>query len=468
MSEKLFINAKFPDFEANRMVWGEVGVSGGKIDYVHMSSEHEKPLPEQTNPALPPHGERIDVHGHVLSPGFVDIHMHEENFVEEGYKYIVSKMLLRQGVTTCVGGNCGNRRSSIKVFRNGLERLGGSPVNYMMLVGYNSIREEAGVPLFEKPTKEAWEAIRAKIEEDIAYGACGLSFGLEYGPGIHMEEMLRAVDLLPDKGTLVSAHYRKDATGALDSIREMIELQSKIENPFQISHLSSCSAMGQMREALEVIHEAIDKYPTLNYDTYPYNAFSTRLGTEVFADGCFEKWGKSYDSVLLTDDPYKGMYCNKELFERARKEYPNMYAVAFVMNEEDIKEAIIHEDGMIGSDATVKHGNGHPRAAGTFPRILGKYVREEKALPMIDALRKMSYLPAQRMRLYAKGKIAVHCDADLVIFDPDTIIDRATYEDLLPPDGIEAVYMRGERAVDKQTVLREDLGSFIEPDGRKS
>ena len=220
--------------------------------------------------------------------------------------------------------------------------------------------------------------------------------------------------------------------------------------------------MGLMQESLDAINEAMKRNPKLNYDTYPYNAFSTHMGSAVFEDGCIEGWHKDYSDILLTDAPYKDIRCTKEIFEKVREEYPDMLAVAFVMNEEEIAAAIANPNGMVASDAIINNGNGHPRAAGTFPRVLGKYVREDKALPLIDAIRKMTLEPAKRMDLDQKGRIELGCDADLTIFNPDTIIDGATFSNLhIQPEGIEAVFIDGKLALKNKVTINNRLGKYI-------
>ena len=160
-------------------------------------------------------------------------------------------------------------------------------------------------------------------------------------------------------------------------------------------------------------------------------------------------------------DRYKNVRCNEEIFRKARAEYPNMLAVAFVMNEDEIREAIVNPNGMVASDAIINNGSGHPRAAGTFPRVLGKYVREEKALPLIDALRKMTLEPAKRLELEQKGRIALGCDADITIFNPDTIIDKADFMKLCKPEGIDYVLIGGEIALKDGEHVNDRLGRFI-------
>lgn len=220
--------------------------------------------------------------------------------------------------------------------------------------------------------------------------------------------------------------------------------------------------MGQMAEALEIINSAIEKNKKLNYDTYPYNAFSTTMGSEVFKDGCLEEWDKDYKDILLTDEPYKNVVCNEAIFKKCREEYPEMLAVAFVMNEDEIEMAITNKYGMIASDGIINNGNGHPRAAGTFPRVLGKYVREEKAISLIDALKKMTKIPAERLDLNQKGEIKIGMDADLTLFKPEEIMDGATFENInIKPKGIYYVFIKGQLALQNNDVINDRLGKFI-------
>ena len=140
-----------------------------------------------------------------------------------------------------------------------------------------------------------------------------------------------------------------------------------------------------------------------------------------------------------------------------------MLVVAFVMNEEEIGQAVANPKGIIASDGIINHGNGHPRAAGTFPRVLGRYVREQKRLSLLDALKKMTIEPAKRINLgNRKGSIKIGADADITIFDPETIVDGATYDNIsIPPKGIEWVIVGGDIAVERNEILSENSGRFI-------
>ena len=448
MLDLLITHALYPDFEAGEMKRGSIGIRDGRIAYV--------------GDGAPEAAEVLDAGGHVVSPGFIDIHMHEEKFDEEGERYRIAEMMLEMGVTTAVGGNCGLLNTPFDRFREVIEKLGGAPVHYMMFTGYNTYRRAQGLGHYDPASEEQMLAIRECLKKDLAAGACGISFGIEYDPAITTGEVLFALEADGDPEHLAAAHYRDDSIRAIPSIREMIEIQSRIPMKFQISHLSSCSAMGQMEEALEIINEAIDKDPRLNYDTYPYNAFSTHIGSTVFEDDCLSKWGKEYSDIMLTLPPYEGVRCTEEIFRDAREHYPEMLAVAFAMNEEEIAAAIANRHGMVASDAILNDGSGHPRAHGTFPRVLGKYVREDKVLPLAAALRKMTLEPAKRLGLTHKGVIAEGADADLTIFDPETIADRADFTDVTPrPDGIDWVLIGGRKALDHGRIVNGRLGRFI-------
>lgn len=448
MLDKLIINGRYPDFTAGELKKANIGWKDGRIEYIGSELVEAE--------------EVIDATGKIVSPGFIDIHMHEENFAKEGKGYVISKLMLRMGVTTAVGGNCGVQYQPISEFRAIIDELGGCPINYIMLAGYNRKRTDMGIGRYEHPSQKQMDELAQLMRQELADGAYGISFGIEYDPGISFDELLNAVRAAEDPRLLISAHYRGETKkDDLFPIEEMIRLANEIPQKFQISHLSSCSATGSMKEALDCINEAMKKNPRLNYDTYPYNAFSTEIGSAVFEDGCLEGWGKSYSDILLTDEPYKNVRCTEQIFAEARKKYPNMLAVAFVMNEDEIAAAIANKNGMIASDAILNNGSGHPRAAGTFPRILGKYVRRESCLTLMEALRKMSAEPADRLELHSKGRIELGCDADITIFDPQTVEDRADFSQLEAPEGIEWVFVGGNTALKDGKIVSEHEGRFI-------
>ncbi|MBO5667452.1 MAG: amidohydrolase family protein [Firmicutes bacterium] len=449
MYDILIKNGRYPDFDTKEFVNGNVAISDGKIVAVGCVDGEAKTV--------------IDASDRVVSPGFIDIHMHEEQFLEDGEKYIIAELMMLMGVTTAVGGNCGVNRQDVDVFKGIIEKLGGAPINYAVLAGYNSERNKLKIGRHEPATDEQIDQLIAKLRSEVEAGAYGISFGVEYDPGMPYEEVMKVLKGMPQEDLFVSMHYRDDSTGAIPSIHEMISFAKESGKKFQISHLSSCSCMGQMKEAMPLINQAVAENPRLDYDTYPYNAFSTEIGTAVFEDGCFEQWNKGPENLFMTCGKYKNQFCTKETFEEIRRDDPSVRIVAFVMNEEEIAEAIANPScGMIGSDGGVNRNSGHPRASGTFPRVLGKYVREDKVISLIDALYKMTLAPAKRLDMDQKGQIKVGMDADITIFDPETIKEGSTFENIfIKPVGIDAVIVDGQVAVDHNEIVNAKAGKFI-------
>lgn len=447
MTLKIF-GGYIPDFNTHELVKKDLYIKNGIISAIGDINE--------------PADKYIDATGRIVSPGFIDIHMHEETFSDEPDPYYSAYYELKMGVTTCVAGNCGNNRQSIKEFRNYIDK-NGSPVNYMIFIGHNYLRSEAGISdRYRAATNDEIIKMKELVHEGLSLGIVGISYGIEYSPGISFDEMKLLAEIIEGKGYLLSAHFREDAAGAIESISEMIELSRATGIPMQISHIGSCSAYGYMEESLKLIEKARNEGIDVLADCYPYDAFATYIGSAVFDDGCFERWQKSYDSILLTEDPYQNKRCDKELFELARRDYSDMIAAAFVMNENEVIMAIKSTNVFVGSDSLYRKDQGHPRGAGSFPRVLGKYVREQSSLELVEALYKMTLGPAKRLNLDKKGRIEIGSDADIVIFDAEKISDNATFEfPTKAPDGIEYVLISGEIVVKENEVINGRKGKFI-------
>lgn len=444
------INGKVMDVDAGIERVSEIGIRNGKIEYVgSYAGEAEKV---------------IDAEGKIIAPGFIDIHMHEEVLTGQGAggNYDIADRMLQMGVTTCVAGNCGNNRQSVEEFFGFIDRSG-SPVNYLTFIGHNYLRRIVGNDdCYRKSTKAEISKMQRLVEEATRENAIGVSFGFEYSPGADTDEALQLLEVVKGRELLLSAHYRKDAKYGIDAIKELMLISRETGLPMQISHLGSCTAYGMMREALDIIEAEICAGTDISADCYPYDAFSTFIGSAVFDEGCFELWNKSYDAILLTEGEYKGMRCDRDLFYKIRKELPEMLIVAFVMNEEEVLEALAAPYVMVASDGLFRNSQGHPRGAGTFPRVLGRYARNEKRFSLAEAVRKMTAMPADRLKLKTKGRILEGMDADLVVFDPEKIIDTATFESpISAPEGIDYVIVNGAVAVDHKRVVNNRLGKAV-------
>ncbi len=427
-----------------------IGIKGHKINLV---SDQETEADEI-----------LEASGLMITPGFIDIHMHESEVKNDTANREMFEYMAQMGVTTAIGGNCGlntGLKNTADYF-NLLEK-DGIPVNYAGYSGYCFIREHCGYDRNSPLDYPKLSKLTPLIKNDLDKGACGVSLGLEYNPGISTEEMLWVGRLVKEyPGRLISAHYRYDSNRSLEALAELIILARETGVPVQVSHIGSCNAFGRMTPALDMLDNAVWAGVDISADVYPYNAFSTMIGSAVFDDGCFESWGKSYNSLLVAEGKYRGLTCTEEIFHELRKQAPETLMVAFVMDETEVIEALKHPGIMIASDGFLRSGQGHPRGTGAFPRVIGKYVRDEKQLDLVEAIKKMTLLPARRLELSHKGRIDQGYDADLVIFDFDNIIDQSDYENpAVPPKGIEYVFVGGKAVVKNGSYIGGDNGRVI-------
>lgn len=451
MLDLLLLNGKIIDPESLSCFQANIGISAGKITMV---SDEIKPAQK-----------KIDINGSYISPGFIDIHIHENEINEGEINIETLKYAARMGVTTAAAGNCGinlSGTSAVDYFAS-LKNIN-LPVNYLSYIGYGFLREKIAVDSKTGLSQKYFAKLIPYLDENLKGGACGVSLGLEYTPGVSTEEVLWLgsfiKDNYPDK--LLAAHYRFDAARSLEAVAEMIIASRETGVAFQISHIGSCSAFGEMESALKMIDAARKAGVDIATDVYPYDAFSTFIGSEVFAPGCFERWGKGPDSLLVANGPHRGEYCTKKLFEKLRQESPQTLVAAFVMQEDEVDKAVLHPDIMIASDSLVTEKGGHPRASGTFPRYLAKYVREDKKLTLPEAIRKITSLPARRLGLESRGLVAPGYNADLTVFSLENIQDNSTYQNpLVPPSGIEHVIVNGEIAVEDGKYKGGDCGEII-------
>lgn len=449
MYDLKIINGEVVDLNKGCFRCADIGIKQGKIVHIGELKEEAKII--------------VDAKNRVVSPGFIDIHMHEEKLDKESDKpYDIAEKMCLMGVTTAHGGNCGINAQDPKEFIE-FVKVNGAPTNYMMSIGYNFLREKVGIKdNYIGASDEEIEKIINLIKEYVDLGFVGVSFGIEYSPGITFDEMVKVCHGIKGKNIFVSAHYRSDSDRAEEAIEEMINLSRITGVPMQISHLGSCSAMGMMKESLALIEKSIAEGVNVMVDCYPYDAFSTYIGSAVFDEGCFQRWNTDCSSLILTEGKYKGVRCDQELFNKVRMEHPNMLAVAFVMDEDEVIQCLKAPFVMVASDGLFNSSQGHPRGAGTFPRFLGRMVREKQAMKLIDALKKITLMPAERLGLKSKGILQEGMDADIVIFDSDNIEDIANFDNPIEgPKGIDYVIINGEIAAESGKIVNGKAGTFI-------
>ena len=414
--------------------------------------------------AQPVEADRIvDAAGGIVCPGFIDIHMHEDSWDPQEDRLVPDIMtaMLRMGVTTAIGGNCGINTVLPSRYLDLMDRDGG-PVNMGLLAGHTFLREMAGHKDKYTPVTEGELAeIRHLAQRELEAGCFGISFGIRYVPGLTREEMLAAAEGCADGQQFIDAHERDDAESIFPAVQELADVGRTLGVPVQNSHVGSMGGFGQMERLLAMLDEYRAGGLDLTSDCYPYYAFSTRIGETTYDEGFLERYQCDYSVIEICEGPYKGQRCTPDVFRELRKKAPRTITVCHVMRPEDVDAALLHPAVMVASDGLMDSGQGHPRAAGTFPRFLCRYALNGR-LTMDEAIRKMTWMSAQRLGLDKKGTLRPGADADVTVFDPAVIRDRATFDDpVVPPAGITAVLIGGEIAIDGGVVVRSSLGRSI-------
>lgn len=323
----------------------------------------------------------------------------------------------------------------------------------------------------ETALPEQIEAIAALVEEGLSEGAIGIGFGIQYTPAATREEIWRMYQVGAEHGVTGFAHVRfasmAEPGSSVEAVQEMIAIAATGAS-VHVCHLPSTS-LGHLPLLLDMIDAAREQGLDISTEAYPYTASSSFIGAAILDPGWQERLGRSYGDIVwaATGEPL-----TEESFERYRREDPSGKIIAHVMEGDMVEAALAHPDVMIAGDGgDLSSGTGHPRGAGTHARVLGLYSREQGTLTLMDAVRKMTLLPAQRLeaavpQMRNKGRIRVGADADLTIFDPEQVIDRATFDSPAEPStGIPYVLVGGtfvvrnsalvENAAPGQPVRRE-------------
>ena len=418
--------------------------------------------------------ETIDARGKIVCPGFVDIHSHLSLSLYPAW------VAAKQGITTCLTGNCGlNSSYPVGEFLESIEKQG-YPINMGTLVGHSwKLRELVGL---KDPHKEATaEQIKEMVvlaEEGLSEGAFGISFGLEYAPGAKEEEILPLFELVAKYDKLATVHIRTDALDFAFGLREAIHLMEQTGAKLQVSHLAyQFGVHPEVTEmALVMIRNAYEKHYPILCDSGIYEAFATYIQSPVFEEGWHKRYGCELSDLMISSGKYTGKRCTPEIYQEVRSnpEEAETIGTAFVGVIPDLAKAIKPEFTIISTDGGLvdKPGSGHPQDAGTYPKVFQKLVREEGVLSMMEAVQKSSWIPAQRLGLKDKGHLSEGADGDVVVFDSRLIRDEAGYVGIGIPDasptGIEAVIVNGVVIVRQGRIREESLpGKTLRQANRK-
>jgi N-acyl-D-aspartate/D-glutamate deacylase len=402
-----------------------VGIRGGKISAVTREAIHGR--------------QEIDAGGRVVAPGFIDLVSYDPNPAGVWNK-------IADGVTTNLSLHGGTTDPPAWYGYYGAHR---PPVNYGASFFFSVARNELGIALTAAATHAQIEQLTARGERALREGALAVSFSLEYVPGIRREEILPLLRLARRYRVPVFFHARYSSMEGpgtnLDALREIIEDCRETGAAAEVEHITSTGGTFSMPESLALLEEARAGGLDITADAYPYTYWATYLDSERFAPGWQQRFRITFSDLQIAGSTER---LTADSFARYRHEH--RIAAAYAIPEDDVIHALRVPWMMIASDGILDAGhNNHPRASGTFTRTLALYVREKKLLTLMDGLARMTILPARRMeessaQFRHKGRLSVGADADVVVFDPAAIADRATVEHPeLPAEGMEWVLVNG-------------------------
>jgi N-acyl-D-aspartate/D-glutamate deacylase len=386
----------------------------------------------------------IDASGLVVAPGFIDLHEHGQQ--EESYG-----MMVRDGVTSAFELEVGT--ADVPAWY--AARDGGQIVNYGVSVGHIPARMKvlgdpgtgllpAGIGGSGSADESQMAKMESILRDGLAQGAVAVGFGSAYTPGAPMSEIERMFRVAAAGGASAHIHMR----GGVKGLEETIGAARSAGAPLHIVHVNS-SADAEIDRFLEMIEAARQAGQDVTTEAYPYGAGMTEIQSALFDD--WKTWPD--ERFALHQLVSTGERLTRATFEKARAAGGTV--IIHGRTEEQTRKAIASPLAMIASDGFIEHGRGHPRTSGTYAKVLGKYVRDDHVVPLMDALRRMTLEPARRLErrtpaMAKKGRIKVGADADLTIFDPATVIDRATYEDAsIPSAGIPCVIVGGQPVVER-------------------
>jgi N-acyl-D-amino-acid deacylase len=470
-ADLLIRNARIIDGAGALAFEGDVAIEGQRISEVGKVTAGAR--------------QEIDARGQCLSPGFVDVHTHDDGAF---LRHPDMSFKLAQGVTTCVCGNCGfsaipalpgadptAASGGILAGAQGdfadLEGyfdavLAGKPsINSIMLVGHNTVRAMVMGMEQRAPSEDELKRMRAKVAEAMEQGACGFSTGLIYRPGrwSKTEEVAALAREVAPFGGLYTTHMRNEGDRLLEAVDETLAIAREAGVHAHISHHKSAGKAnwGKVGASLAAVDRAKAAGQKVTLDVYPYTAGSGRM-IEYFN---LDRIDKTFAEVVrIANCPAFREFEGRMVADIARErgepiedvvrmiltapQGERTICIHFIIDEADIETNLRYPGMMIGSDGIPDlRGKPHPRLFGTFARVLGEYVRERGVLGLEEAVARMTSVSTDTFGIVDRGRLAPGQFADLVLFDPDTIVDTATYDEPKQnPRGVDTVIVNGRIA----------------------
>jgi N-acyl-D-aspartate/D-glutamate deacylase len=426
-------NGRVMDPESGLDAVRNIGISGGKIRAISTDQ-----LQGQSS---------FDAKGLVVSPGFIDLHEHGQE--PKNYQFQA-----QDGLTTSLELEAG----TADVASWYAQREGKALINYGVSIGHIPVRMKVfhsapgllatGDAAHSPATPEQLKEIDALIEQGFREGALAEGMGINYTPGATHQEIVEMFRIAARHGASVHVHLRygsiKEPNTGLAALEEVLAAAASTGAPLHVVHITSMG-MKFTPDLIAMVEGAQKHGLDVTTECYPYTAGSTALESAVFDPGWQENMGITFKDLQWAAT---GERLTAETFEKYRRQ--GGIVVIHSIPEEAARIAVANPIVMIASDGMPLTGaKVHPRGQGTFSRVLGHYVREEKALDLMTALRKMTLMPAQRLEKHApvfrdKGRIRVGADADITVFDPNRIIDKATFDNpLQASEGVHFVFVNG-------------------------
>ncbi len=473
--EWIIKNARILDGSGQAAFIGDLGIYAGKIAALG-------DLGEQAQAA-----HYFDAQGQILAPGFIDVHTHDDIQVIRTPNMLPK---ISQGITTVIVGNCGISASPVTLkneLPDPMNLLGSKEdfcfpdlatykqavnktvpaVNVAALIGHTALRNNHMDTLDRSASENEISAMRLQLREALKEGALGLSTGLAYASAFSSstEEVKQLAQELNAAGAIYTTHLRTEFDEIIAALDEAFEIGEHARAPIVVSHLKCAGAgnWGRSGEVLKKIEQAAANHPVA-CDCYPYCASSSTLDLQQVTS--------DFDIVITWSKPHPeqggkkladiAREWNLDLLSAAKQLQP-AGAVYYGMSEADVQHILAHPLTMVGSDGLPVDPLPHPRLWGAFPRVLGHYSRDLKLFELAEAVRKMTRMSADRFGLDDRGRIEIGAAADLVIFNPATVKDTATFaQPQQLAEGILAVWVNGVLTYHNKKITGKRAGKFLE------